>query len=324
MVRGDGRIVIGGGPGSDVATVQQSAVCAVVVTWQPDLGVLRELLDALSPQVGHMVVVDNGTRDPRFHELCAARSDIVLIASGENQGLAHAINKGIDRARGLQGVSHVLLMDQDSVPVRGMVDALRDALTQVEANTRVAAVGPCFRDPREPEGAPFVRIRFPFNKKMRCDGNCETVPCDFLISSGCLIPLAVLDDVGGMDGALFIDNVDLDWCFRASAAGYTLHGACAAHLRHSLGEARRHVPGLPRDIVVHSPRRLFYMMRNRVLLYRRAYTPRRWVAQDVLRLIVKFLLFALLVAPRGKNMRCMLAGLWTGAHGRATPPPGDS
>jgi rhamnosyltransferase len=310
-------------PASDAASAHQPGVCAVVVTWQPDIEVLRELLDALSPQVGRIVVVDNATRDPAFRAFCAARTDMMLVASSENHGLAHAINVGIEHARGLPGVSHVLLMDQDSVPEAGMVDALQSALRKC-ASERVAAVGPCFRDPREAGDAPFVRIRFPVNEKVVCDGQCETVRCDFLISSGCLIPLAVLDDVGGMDGALFIDNVDLDWCFRASAAGYTLHGACAAHLRHSLGETRRYVPGVPRGIVVHSPRRLFYMMRNRVLLYRRAYTPRRWIAQDVPRLVVKFLLFSLLVAPRRKNVRSMLAGLWAGLRGRVTPPPGSA
>src|SRR6185437_13061642 len=128
-------------------------------------------------------------------------------------------------------------------------------------------------------------------------------------------------DVGAMDDALFIDNVDLDWCFRARVAGYALYGVCAAGLDHRLGDARRRLPGLPRGVVVHAPRRLFYMMRNRVLLYRRAYTPRRWIAQDVPRLIVKFLLFALLIPPRWKNVRSMLAGLRAGIAGRAAPPP---
>lgn len=322
-MRGDGRVVTDAGSASGAATVHLPGVCAVVVTWQPDLALLRQLLDALSPQVGRVVVVDNGTRDPGFREFCASRADMVLVALASNHGLAHAINVGIEHARGLPGVSHVLLMDQDSVPGAGMVGALQSALGKC-AGERVAAVGPRFRDPREAGDAPFVRIRFPFNEKIGCDGRCETVRCDFLISSGCLIPLAVLDEVGGMDGALFIDNVDLDWCFRASAAGYTLRGACAAHLRHNLGETRRYVSGVSRGIVVHSPRRLFYMTRNRVLLYRRAYTPRRWIAQDVPRLVVKFLLFSLLVAPRRRNLRCMLAGLWAGARGRATPPPGNA
>jgi rhamnosyltransferase len=156
---------------------------------------------------------------------------------------------------------------------------------------------------------------------LRCDGRCAEIRCDFLITSGCLIPLAVLDEVGGMDDALFIDNVDLDWCFRATAAGHALYGVCAAGLGHRLGDARKRIPGLPRGIVVHAPQRLFYMMRNRVLLYRRAYTPRRWIAQDVPRLVVKFLLFALLIAPRRQNVRHMLAGLHAGIAGRTTPPP---
>ncbi|TAN05488.1 MAG: glycosyltransferase family 2 protein [Rhodanobacteraceae bacterium] len=297
-------------------------VCAVLVTYHPDLDVLAEQLTALAAQVTRIVLVDNASPDPRLRDVCARHPGLSRLALSENRGLAHALNIGIAHARRLDGVSHVLLMDQDSVPESDMLQNLRSALAKLAANEKIAAVGPCFRDARESADAPFVRIRFPFNRKLRCDGRCEGIRCDFLITSGCLIPLAVLDAVGGMDDALFIDNVDLDWCFRASAAGYALFGVCGARMRHSLGTSRRRVPGLPRGIVVHAPRRLYYMMRNRVLLYRRAYTPRRWIAQDVPRLVVKLLLFALLVAPRRKNLRCMLAGLRAGIAGRAAPPPG--
>ncbi|WHZ19603.1 MAG: dTDP-rhamnosyl transferase RfbF [Rhodanobacteraceae bacterium] len=308
---------------SDACGPREAGVCAVLVTHRPDLAVLADQLDALAAQVGHVVLVDNASPDPHFRDFCAAHPEVASLALPENRGLASALNEGIRHARGVSGTTHVLLMDQDSVPEPGMVAALWAALERA-ANERVAAVGPCFRDAREGADAPFVRIRFPFNRKLRCDGRCTEICCDFLISSGCLIPLAVLDDVGGMDDRLFIDNVDLDWCFRASAAGYALHGVCAARLRHRLGDARRHVPGFPRGIVVHPPRRLFYMMRNRVLLYRRRYTPRRWVAQDIPRLVVKLLLFSLLVPPRAKNLRCMLAGLRAGIAGRAAPPPADA
>lgn len=282
------------------------------------------LVAAIAPQVGHVVVVDNASPDPGLRDFCAEHPEIALLALPENRGLASALNLGIRHARELSGVSQVLLMDQDSVPEPGMVRALREALDRRAAGERVAAVGPCFRDAREGTDAPFVRIRFPFNRKLRCEDGCAAIRCDFLITSGCLVPLAVLDEVGGMDAALFIDNVDLDWCFRASAAGYALYGVCGARLHHRLGDARRRVPGLPRGIVVHPPRRLYYMMRNRVLLYRRAHTPRRWIAQDIPRLVIKFLLFSLLVPPRGKNLRCMLAGLRAGIAGRATPPPADA
>jgi rhamnosyltransferase len=309
---------------ADTAHVESSLraaeVCVVLVTYGPDLAVLAQQLAALAPQVGHIVLVDNASPGAGVRDFCAAHPEVVLVALPENRGLAAAMNIGIARARAFAGTSRVLLMDHDSVPAPDMVAELSAALTRLAGTEKAAAVGPRFRDAREPADAPFVRIRFPFNRKLRCAGDCTEIRCDFLISSGCLIPLAVLDAVGDMDAALFIDNVDLDWCFRATAAGYSLHGVCAARLQHHLGDARRRIPGLPRGVVVHPPQRLYYMMRNRVLLYRRAYTPARWIAQDVPRLVVKLLLFALLVPPRWRNLRCMAAGLKAGLMGRATPP----
>lgn len=296
-------------------------ICAVLVTHRPDLAVLDEALASLSAQVSHVVVVDNASPGDALQGSCEAHPGSSLLALPENLGLAEALNAGIDHARTLAGVTHVLLLDQDSVPAPDMVSSLIHGLATLSARVPVAAVGPCFRDVRESADAPFVRIRFPLNRKLYCEDRCETIRCDFLITSGCLIPLAVLADVGGMDASLFIDNVDLEWCFRATAAGYELHGICAARLGHRLGDARKRIPGASRGIVVHAPRRLFYMMRNRVLLYRRAYTPARWIAQDVPRLIAKLLLFALLVPPRRRNLRCMLAGLRAGIAGRATAPP---
>jgi rhamnosyltransferase len=303
------------------AAARECGVCAVVVTYHPDATLLAAQLGALQAQAGCVVVVDNATPGDSVRALCAAHPQIELLALTENLGLAAALNAGITAARAKPGVTDVLLMDQDSVPEPGMVAALKAALDRRSQQTRVAAVGTRFLDPREGVDAPFVQIRFPVNRQLRCGGDCDDVACDFLITSGSLIPLDVLDQVGGMDEALFIDNVDLEWCFRATSKGYALFGVCGARMLHHHGATRHRVPGVSRGVVVHTPQRLFYMMRNRVLLYRRAYTPRRWIAQDVPRLVVKFLLFALLIAPRRKNLRCMIAGLRAGIAGRATPPP---
>lgn len=299
------------------------AVCAVVVTHHPDPALLTALLDALAAQVGRVVVVDNASPGSGVREACAARSGVEWLPLPENRGLATALNEGIAYARTLPQVSHVLLMDQDSVPEPGMVAALEAALQHRSESTRVAAVGPRYRDPREEGDARFVRIRFPFNRKVACQGDCDEIACDFLITSGSLIPLAVLDAVGGMDDGLFIDNVDLEWCFRAAGCGYALFGVCAARMRHHHGAERRRLPGVARGIVVHPPARLFYMMRNRVLLYRRPYTPKRWIAQDLPRVLVKLLLFSLLVPPRCANLRRMLRGLQAGIRGQTTEPPED-
>jgi len=301
-----------------------SDVCAVVVSYRPEPGALAQLVDAVVPQVGAVVLVDNAS-DGDWQVAIGARLAAhggALLDQPRNVGLAAAQNVGIDWAR-RHGFRHVLLLDQDSEPGAGMVAALRQALQALSAAGPVAAVGPRFHDLREHRDAPFVRVAFPLNRKLWCDADTATIACDFLISSGALIPLAVVDEVGPMDAGLFIDNVDLEWGFRARARGYTLHGVCAATMHHRLGDDRRALPFGRGQIVVHGPPRLYYMMRNRLLLYRLPHTPRTWIAQDLPRVLAKLFLFGVLVGPRLRNLRCMLRGLIDGVRGRQGEAPVD-
>jgi len=303
-----------------VAEGSLSQVCAVVVTYRPDPSVLHALLGSVGGQVGGMVVVDN-TGPGELPDMVAWLPAIGAILRQErNVGLAKAQNVGIAWARE-HGFRYVLLLDQDSLPGEGMVRALLDAIVRLGATGPVAAVGPRFHDLREKHDAPFVRIGFPHNRKLWCEPGRDTVSCDFLISSGALIPLDVLDEVGDMDAGLFIDNVDLEWAFRAKAGGYSLHGVCGATMHHRLGDSRASLPLGLGQVTVHGPVRLYYMMRNRVRLYRMKHTPRVWVAQDLPRLLVKLFLFGVLIAPRWRNLRFMLRGLWDGWRGRVGPLP---
>jgi rhamnosyltransferase len=306
----------GGAGSAREASRPRGSVCAVLVTFYPDAEALRRAISAVRPQVESLVVVDNATPDI---ERALGEADVVLLRQRTNVGLATAQNVGISWARE-HGCTHVLILDQDSVPAVGMVDELVRAWRELSATGRVGAVGPRFRDPREDRDAPFVRVAFPMSHKLWCDATTRHVQSDFLISSGALIPLAVLDDIGGMDDGLFIDNVDMEWSFRARARGYALFGVCGALMEHRLGDERQVLPG-GREQVVHGPVRLYFIMRNRVALYRLRHTPRVWIAQDLPRVVLKFLVFSVLVAPRTRNVHYMLRGLADGVRGRSGPCP---
>lgn len=293
----------------------KNSVCAVVVTYYPDVDSLRRLLEAVSLQVTALVVVANESAADAAALAALTQAPAELLPLEQNLGLAAAQNVGIQWARE-RGYAHVLLLDQDSEPAAGMVRELMDALRRLSATERLAAVGPRFHDLREHRDAPFVRVGFPLNRKLWCEHPDQTVRCDFLISSGSLIPMTVLDAVGGMDAGLFIDNVDLEWSFRARAAGYQLFGVCAAAMHHRLGDSRRRLPLGLGAAVVHGPTRLYYMMRNRMRLYGLAHTPWMWIAQDLPRVLMKFFLFGVLIGPRWRNARFMLRGLMDGLRGR--------
>ena len=286
-------------------TAPRGSVAGVLVTFEPDLDRFTECVSRVMAQVDALVVVDNGPTD-------VVLDGIEVIRPGCNVGLAAAQNRGIAWARE-HGHSHVLLLDQDSWPETGMVTALRAA----DPGGRAAAVGPRHYDPRTNAHAPFIRVRFPMSRKI--DAVTGTVRCDFLISSGSLIPLAVLDDVGEMDEGLFIDNVDLDWCFRAADRGYELYGVASALMEHPIGDRRSRV-GLA-QVAQHPPVRLYFIMRNRIALYRRRHTPLTWIAQDIPRVVVKLLTFGVFIGPRRANVSHMLRGIHDGLRGVLGPAP---
>jgi rhamnosyltransferase len=301
-------------------------VCAAIVTYNPDLAKLSDAISALRSQVATIVVIDNGSPPNAMAWLRQQQEGdgITVLPQGRNTGVAAAQNQAIRWARE-QGFDFVLIMDQDSVPAPDMVDALRSAwLSLEEAGEPVGAVGPIPTDPSGGAEMPFFRVAGLRAERIpRLEIGKDPVPVAYLISSGSLIRLKVFDRVGLMDEGLFIDGVDLDWCFRASARGLRSYVVPAARLQHSLGDRRYGVWLFGRrQILQHNPTRLYFMVRNALLMARRAHIPAGWTLYS-LRLVLKRLVaFGLLVPPKADNLRMMLAGLWDGLLGRTGPLPG--
>lgn len=297
----------------ELGSPSEPAVVAVVVTHQPKPERLAALLDALSPQVDRVVVVDNGSQPSleRWLRGCGCPNLEPLFMS-VNAGLAGAQNAGIARARAL-GADFVLLSDQDSLPDANMVEALvRGVHALRQQGVRVAAVGPRYE---EADGTPghFVRLRGLRYQRLRCAAGSDIVEVDHLIASGCLIPLPVLDAVGDMAEALFIDYVDVEWALRASRAGYRSFGVCAARMRHERGQAMRRMLGQP--VPLHEPLRLYYQNRNAVWLMRQDWLPSRWKIANALRLLRNFLVYSLLPGSRVMRWRMAIGGVVHGLRG---------
>jgi rhamnosyltransferase len=298
-------------------------VSSVTVTFNPHPARLAEQIAGLLGQVDEIIIVDNGS-DLSVEDIlqqCAPRelqeSRIKLVALKDNQGVARGFNIGIGEAR-RRGAGFVLLLDHDSIPAPDMVPLLMAGYrrcVELAGSNRVAAVGPRVNDSRDRLEYPFIRMGWLRNRHLRCGDAGEVVACDFLISSGCLISMQLYPAIGEFDEALFIDSVDLEWCCRARSRDFALYGVCAAELDHRLGDHRR-VFGRVIHLVVHSPERVYYMTRNRFLLYQRAYMPLKWKLKDLLRFLAKFAATVLLVRPRRENARMTLWAIRDAVAGR--------
>ncbi|ADE16653.1 rhamnosyltransferase [Nitrosococcus halophilus Nc 4] len=288
---------------------------AVIITYQPDLEGLERLLFAVSPQVEAVVVVDNasGGNIPQWLKQRGV-ANLHCLALPENLGVAAAQNRGIAWAKE-RSATHVVLFDQDSCPAPDMIERLYGAWKQLEQRgRRVCALGPAYQDRRRPQSQPFVRVRGLMIGRCHCQRDDEILEVDHLISSGSLIPMAVLDKVGGMVEALFIDYIDIEWILRARQRGYQAYGVCGAKMFHTLGEEP--IRFLGREVVARSPLRHYYLFRNAIWIYRQDWIPPLWKLADGFRLWQRFFFYALFAPPRLRQLKMMTLGLWHGLWGR--------
>ncbi|MCP5420956.1 MAG: glycosyltransferase family 2 protein [Gammaproteobacteria bacterium] len=296
-------------------------VMAVVVSWNPDPALLTRQFAALGPQIAKLIVVDNASSPAVQSIIAAAVADCggEYHPQEENTGLAAAQVHGIGRAL-ILGASHVLLLDQDSLPAADMIARLLTALSDLAGRGfPVAAVGPRLIAARDGGSSPWVRFHWWGVEKIPA-GDALTPPytaSDFLIASGLLAPASVYETVGLPEAGLFIDNVDMEWSFRARARGFRLYGVNAAVLTHRLGERTAYLPGLRRlgAIHIHGPLRQYYQIRNRLRLYSRRYCPWAWKLQDFPRALFKLFYFSCVVPPRGRNARMMALAVWDALRG---------
>lgn len=296
--------------------ITPQTVVAVVVSFQPDIESLIENIEQINSQVDVIVLVDNHSalQEEIFEQVSLAHPDVKCIGLSENAGVGFAQNKGIQYAREI-AADYVLLLDQDSKPTANMVAKLKTAVNQINDSegAKVAAVGPRYKGAGRNDSF-FIRFGWFKFERHYCDP-CEygVIPCDFLISSGALISMQVLDEIGDMDSELFIDHVDTEWFLRAKSKGLQSYGVCDAIMEHSLGEKTHQVRlfglGRVRLVPEHKPFRYYYMFRNSILLYKRRYCSRLWVWNDLQRLLQILFFYGFCVGERKQNLHMMCLGI---------------
>jgi rhamnosyltransferase len=283
-------------------------ITSISISFNPDLHILKRQLCSLKNQVRTIIVVDNGSNKKILNELrfICQELDAHLIELGFNFGIAHAQNIGINQAINLKATM-ILMLDQDSEPMPSMVSSLKNELT---ASPQAAAAGPSSIDQRTGKISSFV---MPDGDQFKISNNIKSIEVGFLISSGSLIKVEALKDIGPMLAEWFIDHIDTEWCFRARSKGWQLLGVPNAVLSHRLGDSIIRFWWLRmRNIATHSPLRDYYIFRNTIFLIKRSYIPGKWKIHFTLRLFQFLIFFLIFTKNKIERLKMMLYGIIDG------------
>ncbi|CAE6905487.1 glycosyltransferase family 2 protein [Vibrio sp. B1FLJ16] len=307
-------------------TAEVDTLYAVVVWYHPDescIAYAQTLAESIP-----LIVIDNtesSSDNPKSanqrHDI-RSNPNITYIDNEGNQGIAHALNRGLRTVQDLSVLADksvsskaqiwCVLFDQDSRVDSSFIQRL-DQICQAR-DEKVAAVAPSYFNQRLKRRGKVISVSPLGIKRLDAKGSSPLV-ASYVISSGCAIRVAALPNIGLHDESLFIDFVDIEWGFRASAAGYRIEVIPELEMSHQLGDEPIMLFG--RRIVNHSPLRHYYYFRNALLLCRRSYIPLVWKLAEVFKLVPRFLLYGLFSDCRWAQIKHILNGVFDGLRGRS-------
>jgi rhamnosyltransferase len=264
------------------------AVIAVVVLFHPTPDNIAHVI-RLGESGLRIAVVSNGITGDQRSALKRVQT-IILIDNRTNAGLAKALNQGIDQALACDA-QYVLLLDQDSCVDICLVHTLHEhARSMQHRGMKLGCIAPRLVDRKHPD----VRVG--------AAGEPLTVA-----TSGSLIPVQAIKDVGRMWEPLFIDGIDHEWCFRARSKGFSICVAADAPMAHDMGDDGLKIGGRYRPIH-RSPFRHYHIIRNTLWLRRLNYIPRGWRLIEVLKLGYRSLSYLAFSSDRMETVRSLCRG----------------
>ena len=221
-------------------------IAASVVIYNPDEGVV-ERISTYAGEVQKVFVADNSDtpNEDLLNKIRAVSENVEIIPMHGNMGIAAALNAALNKASE-QGFDYLLTMDDDSYFTG---TTLHDYLTRAEeifaSDEKVIQIG--IHNSGDKDDDLVVNNENP----------------DWLITSGSIMAVENSIAVGGFLEKLFIDEVDREFCYRASDAGYKMRRVLDLTMQHNLGQPiKGKFLGKSYEAMGHGKVRKYYIFRN--------------------------------------------------------------
>lgn len=245
-------------------------ILAVVVTYFPEEELLSKNISAFIDNVDKVLIWENTPADRRKeyrfidHEKAEYHGD-------EINSISHALNYAWHYAKA-GGYDHLLTMDQDSCFGNFPYYLERTVFNK-----------------NAPEG-----IYTPSIKEMNIEATKDFMEIQRPITSGMLIPMEMINKIGGWNEEFKIDSVDDEFCLHAHTLGIKIFVVKDIVMQHRLGNPEmRKFLGHKVILKNYPPSRLYGIYKNNILLIRKfpQFTYIRKDFEGWLRYIVWILMF---------------------------------
>lgn len=244
-------------------------IAGVVILYHPDIQLLSENIKTYVQGLKQLYVYDNSeTKTPGIEEvLRKLHPSIQYHYFNANEGIAMRLNRAVEEAA-RNNFDYLLTMDQDSSFKEGDFEKYKFQI-QSAAYTNVAQFG----------------VNCQPNFTISKDQPEEVLT---LITSGSILNLSLIKNIGLFNENLYIDFVDAEFSYRVIQSGYINLMFSNIILNHALGEQieGRSLANFKKTLrIIHSPIRVYYIIRNGLYLLLKAQGLTKAMKKDVIRCI---------------------------------------
>lgn len=282
-------------------------IYSVIVCYKPDVPQLTSLCENLLIDGSKIILVDN--TDMPYLVDQQQLADFQLITLGHNTGIAHAQNVGIATAMA-GGADVIVFIDQDSRIEPGFLKTLVS-----ELNIGVPdIVSPLYFDASSSAELPSTRVnRYGLPRAVHRGDSSAPYPVDIVISSGTAATKEAFLVAGTLDEDLFIDFVDTEWCLRCRSKQIPIRTVPSAVMHQRIGSKSINF-GIA-TVLVHSPARCYYQIRNCFHLFRKHHIPKLFALRETISVFFNRTLLLLVVGDKLAYTKIFLCALWDGMRG---------
>lgn len=198
-------------------------ICSIVVLYEPENKEIENILDYIG-SVDKAYILDNSikSREKIVNELLSIYGEnkkIEYIHFHKNIGLCKALNYGMKLAKD-ENFEWALLMDSDSSFNTNVVNVYKNYIRENNCSD-IGVLAPIHLHDRS--------IESKFNGQREVS---------WAMTSGCFYNISIFEETKGFKEELFVDGLDIDYCYKIHRAGYKIVEIANAKINHKPGETR--------------------------------------------------------------------------------------
>lgn len=233
---------------------------AGIVTYNPEIKLLKRNIIATSKVLDKIYIVDNGSEN--IEDIKVMVSDFInngiavsVNELGKNYGIAKALNVIMTEGK-RSGYKWVLTLDQDSVVPKNIIS---DNISAMKSSKDIAVISPVVIDRNWKHTKP--------EREKKKYSHIEDA-----ITSGSITNVNIWSKLGGFDEYMFIDSVDFEYCLRARHYHFGILRNNNVLLSHTIGKTKEAFIFFKwRKVFNHSAFRKYYLIRNYLYMSRKIY-----------------------------------------------------